>query len=134
MSTARSSSPLAAWTSVVAAIFMMIVGVFQIVQGLAALINGPTFFVSTPKYFLTLNTTTWGWIHLVLGILVLAGGFFILTGNVIARTVGIVLAALQAVVNFIWLPSYPLWGIIVIALDVLVIWALATVRLDQAEV
>ena len=70
----------------------------------------------------------------MLGILVGVAGFFILWGNVLARTVGIVLAGLQAVVNFVWLPYYPVWGIIVIALDVLVIWALATVRLDQAQV
>lgn len=125
---------MAAWTSVLAAVVMMIVGVFQIVAGLAAIINGPTFYASTAKYFLTFNTTTWGWIHLVLGILVGVAGFFILTGNVLARTVGIVLAGLQALVNFVWLPYYPVWGIIVIALDVLVIWALATLRLDQAQV
>ena len=125
---------MAAWTSVLAAVLMMILGVFQIVQGLAAIINGTTFYASTAKYFLTFNTTSWGWIHLVVGILVGVAGFFILTGNVLARTVGIVLAGLQAVVNFVWLPYYPVWGIIVIALDVLVIWALATVRLDQAQV
>ena len=133
MSTSRSTSTMATVTSMLAAILMMIVGVFQLIQGLAAIINGGTFYVSTPKYFLTFNTTTWGWIHLVLGILIAVAGGFILTGNVVARTVGIVLAALQAVVNFVWLPYYPVWGIIVIALDVLVIWALASVRLDEAE-
>ena len=133
MSTPRSSSTMATVTSMLAAILMMIVGVFQFIQGLAAIINGGTFYVTTPNYFLTFNTTTWGWIHLVLGILIAVAGGYILTGNVVARTVGIVLAALQAVVNFAWLPYYPLWSIIVIALDVLVIWALASVRLDEAE-
>ena len=133
MSTPRSTSTMATVTSMLAAILMMIVGVFQFIQGLAAIINGGTFYVTTPNYFLTFNTTTWGWIHLVLGILIAVAGGYILTGNVVARTVGIVLAALQAVVNFAWLPYYPLWSIIVIALDVLVIWALASVRLDEAE-
>ncbi|MGB8383856.1 MAG: hypothetical protein WCG47_21850 [Dermatophilaceae bacterium] len=133
MSTPRSSSPIATGASIFAAMLMMLGGVFQLVHGLVAIINGTTFYASTPNYFLTFNTTTWGWIHLVLGILVGAAGFFILTGNVLARTIGIVLAALQAVVNFIWLPYYPVWGIIVIALDVLVIWALASMRLDEAK-
>ncbi len=133
MSAPKSNSTMAVVTSMLAAIFMMIVGVFQVIQGLAAIINGGTFYVSTPNYFLTFNTTTWGWIHLVLGILIAVAGGFILTGNVVARTVGIVLAALQAVVNFASLPYYPVWSILVIALDVLVIWALASMRLDEAE-
>jgi hypothetical protein len=134
MSTPSSTSrTTAAGTSVFAAWLMMIVGVFQLVHGLVALIDGRTFYVSTPNYFLTFNATTWGWIHIVVGIIVGVAGYFVLTGNVVARTVGIVLAALQALLNFIWLPYYPLWGIIVIALDVLVIWALATVRLDETE-
>ena len=133
MSTRSSTSrTTAAGTSVFAAWLMMIVGVFQLFHGLVALIDGRTFYVSTPNYFLTFNTTTWGWVHIVVGILVGVAGYFVLTGNVVARTVGIVLAALQALLNFVWLPYYPLWGIIVIALDVLVIWALATVRLDEA--
>lgn len=135
MSTTRSTSrTTAAGTSVFAAWLMMIVGVFQLFHGLVALIDGRTFYVSTPNYFVTFNTTTWGWIHIVVGIIVGVAGYFVLTGNVVARTVGIVLAALQALLNFIWLPYYPLWGIIVIALDVLVIWALVTVRLDEAKV
>ena len=133
MSTPRSTSTMATVTSMLAAVLMMIVGVFQLIQGLAAIINGKNFYVSTPNFFLTFNTTTWGWIHLVLGILIAVAGGFGLTGNVVARTVGIVLAAAQAVVNFVWLPYYPLWGIIVIALAVLVIWALASVRLDEAQ-
>ena len=132
--TSSTSTTTAAGTSVFAAWLMMIVGVFQLFHGLVALIDGRTFYVSTPNYFLTFNTTTWGWIHIVVGIIVGVAGYFVLTGNVVARTVGVVLAALQALLNFIWLPYYPLWGIIVIALDVLVIWALVTVRLDESKV
>ena len=62
-----------------------------------------------------------GWI---LGIVVLASGFGIFTGNAAARTVGVIVAALSAVANFLWLPWYPIWGGIVIALDVAIIWAL----------
>lgn len=131
MSTQSSSKTVAAWTSVFAAAMMMIVGLFQFFAGLVALIDGRNFFVSTPNFFLTFNATTWGWIHLILGIVVAVAGYFILTGNVAARTVGIVLAGIQAVVNFIWLPYYPVWSIIIIALDVVVIWSLATLRLDQ---
>ena len=108
---------------------MMIVGLFQFFAGLVALIDGRNFYVTTPNFFLTFNATTWGWIHLIVGIVVGVAGYFVLTGNIAARTLGIVLAGIQAVVNFIWLPYYPLWSILIIALDVLVIWSLATLRL-----
>jgi hypothetical protein len=96
-------------------------------------VDGRTFYVSTPNYLLSFNATTWGWIHLIFGVVVAVAGFLVFTGNIFARTVGILLAATQAVINFMWLPYYPIWGIIVIAFDVLVIWALATLRLSPLE-
>jgi hypothetical protein len=112
---------------------MMVVGVIQFLQGLVAVIDGRTFFVNTPNYLLSLNATTWGWVHLVFGAVVVVAGFFVLTGNILARSVGIALAATQALVNFAWLPYYPIWGVIVIAFDVLVIWSLSTLRLSSSD-
>jgi hypothetical protein len=125
-------STLGTWTSVVAATLMIVVGIFQAFVGFVALVDGTEFYV-TPNFVFAFDTTTWGWIHLIYGVVVAVAGFFVLTGNVVARTVGIVLAGIQAIVNFTWLPYYPIWSILIIALDVLVIWALATTRLDQAE-
>jgi hypothetical protein len=71
-----------------------------------------------------LDLTTWGWVHIVAGVLVVLAGFGVLSGNVLARTVGVILAGLSIVANFLFLPVYPLWSIIVITIDVLVIWAL----------
>ena len=128
-----SQNQVGAWTSVIAATLMIVVGIFQAFVGFVALVDGTDFYV-TPNFVFSLNTTTWGWVHLIYGIVVAVGGLFILTGNVVARTLGIVLAGVQAIVNFAWLPYYPIWSIIIIALDVLVIWALATTRLDRTEV
>jgi hypothetical protein len=124
---------VAATSSVFAATLMMMAGAIQFLQGLVAVIDGRTFFVATPNYLLSLNATSWGWIHLIFGVVVGVAGFFVLTGNVVARTVGIVLAAGQALINFVWLPYYPIWGVIVIAVDVLVIWALSTLRLSTSD-
>jgi len=75
-----------------------------------------------------LSVSGWGWIHLVLGIVLAATGFFILTGQPWARKGGIGVAALSALANFLFIPYYPLWAVVIIALDVAVIWALATYR------
>jgi hypothetical protein len=106
-----------------AAIAMMMIGVFQAIQGVVALLNN-TFYVAGEKWVFSFNITTWGWIHLVMGIVVAAAGFFILQGAVWARTVGVAVAAISAVLNFAWLPYYPVWSLLIIALDVFVIWAL----------
>lgn len=70
------------------------------------------------------DITTWGWIHLVMGIVVAVAGFFVLQVAVWARSVGVAVAAVSAVLNFMWLPYYPVWSLLIIALDVFVIWAL----------
>ena len=131
MSRNSAGSVAASWGSAFAGAMLMVVGLFQFFQGLVAVINGNQFFVTTPNYVFQLNVTTWGWIHLVLGAVIAVAGLFIFTGNIVARSVGMLLAGLQAVVNFMWLPYYPLWSIIIIAIDVFIIWSLATLRMDH---
>jgi hypothetical protein len=106
-----------------AAIMLMIAGFFQIIAGIAAIAEDD-FFVTTQKWVFEFDVTTWGWIHVVLGILLLCVGAGILTGNVLARTVAVIIAGVSAVANFAYMPYYPVWAIIVIAIDVAIIWAL----------
>ena len=70
------------------------------------------------------DSTTWGWIHLIGGLIVLFAGFSVFKGSVWARTVGVFIAAVSAIVSFAWIPIYPIWSLIIIAIDVTVIWAL----------
>ena len=102
-------------------------GVFQFFQGLAAIVRG-SFYVVAPNNIYEFSVSGWGWIHLVLGIVLAVIGYFILTGQPWARAVGIAVAALSALANFLFIPYYPIWALILIALDVAVIWALATDR------
>src|SRR6478672_12309522 len=105
--------------TVFAAIMMIMVGVFQAIQGVVALFND-TFYVVGQKWTFSFDITTWGWIQLLVGILLVAAGFFLFRGAMWARAVGVGVVAISAVLNFMWLPYYPLWGVLVIALDVFV--------------
>jgi len=103
---------------------MVIGGIFQAGQGLVALFND-TFYVVGQEWTFKFDITAWAWIHLIMGVVVVVAGVFVFRGAVWARAVGIAVAALSAVLNFMWLPYYPIWSILIIALDVLVIWALS---------
>ncbi|MGH3926200.1 MAG: DUF7144 family membrane protein [Pseudonocardiaceae bacterium] len=109
---------------VFAAIMMIMIGVFHAISGLAALVDD-TFYVATPNYLLEFDVTTWGWIHLIAGILVALAGVALFSGQTWARAVGITLAFVSAVANFAFIPYYPVWSLLMIALNVFVIWALA---------
>ena len=126
-----STEVAASWGTAFAGAMLMIVGLYEFFQGLVAVVNGNQFFVTTPNYVFQFNATTWGCIHLVFGIVVAVAGLFIFTGNIVARGVGILLAGLQAVINFMWLPYYPLWSIIIIAIDVFIIWSLIVNRMEN---
>ena len=106
-----------------AAIMLILIGVMDIVQGIVALAEDE-FFVVTDDWVFQFDVTTWGWIHLIVGVILIASGVGIFSGNVAARTVGVGVAGLAAIVNFAWLPYYPVWSIIVIAISVAIIWAL----------
>ena len=109
--------------TVFAAVMMLMVGVFQALQGLVAIFENE-FYVQTRNYLFQFDATTWGWIHLVIGLLVAFAGWGLLSGQTWARVVGITLAALSATANFLFIPYYPFWSLLIIAVDVLVIWAL----------
>ena len=114
-----------------AAVLMLLVGGFQFIQGLLAAFNSGAILVTTPNYVFRLDASTWGWVHMIVGVGMIAAGAFILMGNTAARVAGIALAALQALIHFVWLPQMPVWSILIIAMDVIVIWSLSTVRLDS---
>jgi hypothetical protein len=108
-----------------AAILMIMGGVFQAFTGLVAIFNDQ-FLIPTREYLFQFDRTSWGWIHLALGVVVAGAGAGLLAGRTWGRVVAIVLALCSAVVMFAFLPQYPLWALIVIALSVAVIWAVAT--------
>lgn len=121
----REVSGWAVGGAIFAAVLMMVTGAFQIIAGLTAVIKD-NFFVTTPNYLLTFDISGWGWIHLAFGALLVVVGAAVLRGLPWARGVAIGLVALSAIANFLFLPYYPLWAIVVIAIDVFVIWSLAT--------
>jgi hypothetical protein len=114
-----------------AGVMMIILGVFHALEGLTAILQDK-FFVTTPNYLISVDVSTWGWIHLIGGAIVAVAGFFVFSGAVWARAVGILLAALSAIANFLFIPYYPFWSLLMIALAVFVIWALAVHRREVA--
>ncbi|MEU9079436.1 hypothetical protein ACFYUY_38870 [Kitasatospora sp. NPDC004745] len=126
-SSSRANSGWVTGGVVFAGVMMMLNGVLDVFRGIMAIANDDVF-VTTPNYVFKFNLTGWGWIHLIMGLLLAAVGYFVITGAGWARYVGIFLASLSAVESFLSLPYYPLWSIIVIALDAFVIWALCVYR------
>ncbi len=108
---------------VFAASILILIGVFQIIAGLVAVFNDE-FFVVARNYTFHLDVTAWGWLHLIFGVLMVVVGMGLFGRRSWAAVSGLMLAMLSAVLNFFFLPYYPLWAIVVIALDVWVIWAL----------
>jgi hypothetical protein len=116
-------SGLAVGGAMFAGVLMVIVGFFEAVAGLAAISNDE-FFVKTENYLFGLDVSTWGWIHLILGVVVVAAGLALIGGRMWGGLVAIALATVVAIANFFWIPYYPFWSILTIALAVWVIWAL----------
>jgi hypothetical protein len=135
MSTPERSRPVSGWAvgfTAFAGAMMLMAGIFQTFAGLAALFNDE-FLVRAPNYTYDIDITGWGWIHLIIGLLVAAAGFAVFSGATWARAVGITLALLSAIANFFFIPIYPVWAILIIALDIVVIWALAQYSEEAVE-
>jgi hypothetical protein len=122
----RETAPASGWIGMVVfgGIMMIVVGTFQVMAGLVGIFNDSYWLVSSQQLVITVDYTAWGWVHLGLGVLAIAAGAGILGGQTWARVTGVVLAVLSALVNIAFLAAYPLWAMLIIALDVLVIYAL----------
>jgi hypothetical protein len=107
-----------------AAIMMIMAGVFQALAGLVAIFENE-FYVPTRNYIFQFDATTWGWTHLLIGLLVAFAGWGLLSGRTWARVVALTLAVISAIANFAFIPYYPFWSLLIITLDIFVIWAVA---------
>jgi len=108
---------------------MTITGLFNAMVGVVALARNEVYAV-TPRYIFAFDLTTWGWIQIILGIIVLAAGVGVITGQLWGRAVGIAIAALTMFANFAFIPYYPIWSLLIIVLSVFVIWALCVYGRD----
>jgi hypothetical protein len=108
-----------------AATMMVMLGIFHAIQGLVALFRDEYYLVGKNGLTVHVDYTTWGWVHLILGIVVAGAGAALFVGQMWARIVGILVALLSSVINIAFLASYPVWSTIMIAVDILVIWALS---------
>ncbi|MGW6376780.1 DUF7144 family membrane protein [Rhodococcus sp. NPDC055112] len=113
---------VAAGASVGAAVLLVTAGVLQVLQGIAAVGNDAVYTVGV-DYTYKLDLSAWGWIHIVLGVAIALVGVALFGAGIWARTLAIVIAGLSIIANFLWLPYAPGWAVLVIALDVVVIWA-----------
>lgn len=125
MASTQTVSPWAHGIAVFAGLVMIIGGAFQALEGLAAIVNDE-WLVVRPEYIFAFDLTVWGVIHLLIGLALLVIGVSLLRGQTWARVAGMVAAVISAIMNFVFLPFSPLWAILIIAIDVLVIWALAS--------
>jgi hypothetical protein len=106
-----------------AAVVLILAGVMHAMQGVVGLATNE-FYVVTHRWLFQFDVTTWGWVHVLVGLIGAATGAALLSGASWARIVGVVIAAVSVIANFLWLPYYPLWAVIIIAFDLFVIWAL----------
>jgi hypothetical protein len=122
----RQEPEISGWAAggiVFAAVVLLMVGIFQAIAGLVAIIDDD-FYVVTQNYTFDLDTTAWGWVHLIIGILLAAVGWSLFARRAWAGVAAITIAMLSAIANFFFIPYYPFWAILMIALAVWVIWAL----------
>ncbi|MFC9360945.1 hypothetical protein ACFTZB_30770 [Rhodococcus sp. NPDC057014] len=112
------------------AVLLVTVGVLEVLQGLSAIAKDEVV-VTGIDYTYQFDLTAWGWTHLIIGAIVTAAGIALFTGTTRARRSAMVVCAVSIVVNFLWLPYYPMWAITIIALNAVVIWAVATWHPDK---
>jgi hypothetical protein len=119
------SAPWSGWVRF-GGVLMAITGAFALVEGLLALF-APTAFVTVDGTVIAVDVHAWAWVHLVLGVLVLVTGLGLLRDAPDwARIAAMALVGLQMGVQFAWLPAAPIWSVLLITIDVLVLYALVT--------
>ena len=105
-------------------VMLIMLGSFQIIEGLVALFDDGFYLVRSNGLVVDVNYNTWGWIHTIIGVAGVLAGLGLLVGNMAARIVGVVVAVLSAIVNLAFISAYPVWSVIMITIDIIVIYAI----------
>jgi hypothetical protein len=106
-----------------AAILMILAGIMNAIHGFIAIVNDE-WVVWGNSADVYLDLTTWGWVHLIIGVVVLVAGIGLLSGNVLARAVAVLIAGVAIIANFLYVPAFPVWALTIITINVFVIYAL----------
>lgn len=115
----------ASGTTVLAAALMIFGGAMALFEGIAAIAKDDLF-IATRHYVFEFSLAGWGWVHLILGIVLVFAGCAVLSGALWARFFGVAVAGLGAIANFLWVPYYPLWALVLVAVNLFIVWALCT--------
>ena len=118
-----AASGWAGWV-VFAGVMLVLIGGFQAIEGLVALLRDEVYLVRPSGLVVQISYTTWGWVHVIVGVAAVLTGLGLLAGNIVARFVGVGLALLSAVLNLAFIRAQPVWSLVVIVLDVIVIYAI----------
>ena len=113
-----------------AAVAMIIGGIFGALEGLSLIIGG-TYYVQPAHYWISTGAATWGWWHLIVGLIVLGAGFGVISGAGWARALGIIFVSIQAVTNFLFIPAQPFWAMTLILIDLWIIHSLFVHRRER---
>ncbi|MGW7823195.1 DUF7144 family membrane protein [Streptomyces puniciscabiei] len=127
---AHTRSTRQAWAgglTAFAGVMLLLAGLLGIFRGIMAIAQDNVF-VTTPNYVFKFDLTSWGWIHLVLGAIAVIVSFGLFTPSMWARVAGVGIAGLVIIANFLSLPYYPVWSVVMIALSGFIIWALCVVQ------
>lgn len=124
---AGDSGDWAAGGLVLGGVLMVVYGLFAVLQGIAA-IAGDEVYTSFGQYSFEFDLTAWGWIHLIVGVLVVVAGLGLFTGAGWARVASAVVVGLALIANFLWLPYQPFWSIIMIVTGLFVLWSVFNYR------
>ncbi|MBB3086762.1 DUF7144 family membrane protein [Geodermatophilus sabuli] len=106
-----------------AGVMLVLIGLLSAMEGVTALVNDDFYVVRADALLVAVGFTTWGWVHLVLGVVGIVTGAGLMRGVRLARVVAVVFAVVSALVHLAFLPAYPVWSTLVIAFDVVVIYA-----------
>lgn len=120
-----NSNNVSGWVGWVyfAAFMLIAIGFFQTILGFTALLNDE-WLVKVGGQLLLLDYTTWGWVHLILGIVSMVAGTGLFNGSTWARVIAIILVLFNFLAQFAFVSVYPLWSIIIMVVDILVLYAL----------
>ena len=107
-----------------AGIMLIMLGVFQAIEGFVAIFDDGYYLVRPNGLVINVDYTAWGWLHLIIGLIAVAVGVGLMAGNMVARVVGVIVAVISATLNLLFIGAYPVWSTIIIAVDVIVIYAI----------